>query len=464
MASAIDPQVRSNHQALSPVWEQFLDHVADRPEWHEHGSFPEIDEIVTALQRLRYQPWPTLIDSARLEQAHQANSALCNLLKSLPLRLFAGDAERLQSFYGLPVEMQPLLRFALRRPKQLEMAIGRSDLVLTSAGFRCLEFNISANAGGWGASVLGRRLQHNPLYQEFIASVDAEIDFTDVVHRTLSHALSCGLQTFRSPEINIALQMSLAVKTPPAAGRDSVEIYQELVQSLGLRGRAHRCVAEEPEARGGNLYVGGDRIHVLLEVGRGLTTPASYRCWMHDSVLLLNGPLTLLLTDKRTLALASELAAEDFFTGQERELVDSWVPWTRRLTTETVAGVAPSGVTPEQVIAQRQDLVLKAASGTGGSDIVMGCACTAAEWENQVAHAFAAGDWVAQRRVESLSYAYLDASGAVVPHDVVWGLLVVGDRYGGDILRLAPRRQSSQVISGSLGAQVGPLWQVKAAS
>ncbi len=452
-----DSELHANHSALSPLWGQLLDFAVANPEFRDLRSFDGIAELEADL-RYGVQPWPTFVDQRQLEAIAQVNTDLCRLIRELPFRLFGDDLEALLSFYGLGQEMLPVVRFARKRPQYLEHIVGRSDFLHTPAGFRCLEFNLSANLGGYQNTQLVRVLKA-PLLKRFLAEAGAEVRAFDVVRRLLTHCIGCVLRHFRSPEINIALQVEMHNDTSAFYRPIFTETLQEVLAELGgVSGSIQVVTPEQLEARGGLLYYDDTRIHLVLENNPGPSTAATYRCWMNDSVLLVDGPLTPILSDKRNIALLSELAESALFSDQERALVANSIPWTRRLSTIEAAGHPAPRIDAGELLDRQHELVIKRATGSGGTEVFLGSTQSAAQWAQQVELALSQGDWIVQERLTSVPYLYQDAECGTAPHEVIWGFMAFGDRYGGDTLRMAPIDQQG-VVNASRGARLGILWE-----
>lgn len=106
--------------------------------------------------------------------------------------------------------------------------------------------------------------------------------------------------------------------------------------------------------------------------------------------------------------------------------------------------------------------MIKKARAGRGSAVHLGAATPEALWREQVDRALAEGDWIVQERVEPLPAIHQKGERGSGPHDVLWGLFVLGDRYGGGFLSLAPSeaRGEGGVINVMRGATVGVIFEV----
>ena len=82
--------------------------------------------------------------------------------------------------------------------------------------------------------------------------------------------------------------------------------------------------------------------------------------------------------------------------------------------------------------------MLKKGSGYGGSGVVLGRFASLERCREALAAALLEGNWVMHETLESLPYLYQSGAYGCSIHDVIWGLFVFGERYGGVVLRMQP--------------------------
>ena len=73
--------------------------------------------------------------------------------------------------------------------------------------------------------------------------------------------------------------------------------------------------------RQGRLYAGEERVHAVVEAHDGGTAAPAARCFKAGSLNLDNAAVRTVLTDKRNLALLSELAGSGRFTPEESRIL-----------------------------------------------------------------------------------------------------------------------------------------------
>jgi hypothetical protein len=222
-------------------------------------------------------------------------------------------------------------------------------------------------------------------------------------------------------------------------------------------GRALVCGIGDFREEGGSLFVGEHRVHLVMEHhdGRGkLRLPLKH--FKAGRVNLVGGgPMGRLLPDKANLALISENALSDEFTGEERAFIERHVPWTRRVipmrTTFRGRGIR----LPDDLVDRRAELVLKKAGAFGGTAVFVGRFRTDAEWRGDLARAAWEEDWIVQEYLEPIPYCFQAGERGAVRHDMVWGLFAFGDHFGGALLRMMPHAGTDGVVNSAQGAQVG---------
>jgi len=174
---------------------------------------------------------------------------------------------------------------------------------------------------------------------------------------------------------------------------------------------------------------------------------------------LFNGPISIVLSDKRNLALLSQSQRSSLFSAEEQEVIRNHIPWTRLVAAERVEFHGEEVFLPDLLAAERNRLVLKEGRSFGGKGVHLGRATSAARWEEVARTALESGGWVVQERLESLPYLYQCGESGCAPHDVIWGPFVFGDTYGGVILRMQPQAAGG-AVNLSLAATEGIVLEV----
>ncbi|HEX6200459.1 MAG TPA: hypothetical protein VF150_09360 [Thermoanaerobaculia bacterium] len=450
---------------LSEAASRFLDFVAREPAAARRESYRVLDEE-NPLPDRRVQSWPTLVDREFLGEAARVNLGLAALVRSAPARLLGGDPGRIAGFYGMDPGRAALVGGLVRQEGRIDAVIGRGDYLLDATGLRCVEFNMSGRLGGWRVGLWRKLYEKVPVLRRFFEEEGIEHRITSPARTLLRHLLSVHRSKHGDTD---GFQVMLAVRFRApweAAGRRYFEAELDGVmeeEAPGTVGRLAICSYSELDHRGDGLYHDGHKVDAVIDQGDDVDR-AVFLCWMAGQVAIYNPVIDDVLSDKRTLALLSESADEgSILDEEERRLVRGHVPWTRLVRPGATTFRGEEADLAELLRRERGDLVLKAGRGYGGEQVILGSATTQEEWEQGVAAALAAGDWVAQERVEAPPLLYQDGEEGHAEHDVVWGLFAWGaPDFAGGYLRMLPRRPGGgmRVVNAKRGASEGLIFEV----
>jgi hypothetical protein len=460
----VPAEIRRLHRSLSPHAEQLLDLAGADPERCRPEDFSDygLPAFVTALFPYPVQVWPTLVGGAKLAEMRRATLAVPRLLRLLPERVFDNDALRIARFFDNDPEF---IRYVLQPPTGLEAVLGRGDFFDTPDGFKCLEFNCSPQIGGWHFRVYVERLFGKPWLRDLLGRAGAPARYTDpleeLFHHLADQAAHSAVGDGREFNVAFLLQSPAAV----AVSRELIEYLQHAYREFRRRnpplaGELLSFSYDRLRFEARQTTGDGRRLHALIEYHEPGTHPVVLDSFKARKINLYNGPVALMLTDKRGLALLSQHQESGRFSAAERAAIRAYIPWTRitRPGATDYHGERVSLV--DFALAHRESLVVKHAMGISGDSVHVGQLTPRAQWESVMRTAFADGRWILQERQESLPYWYPDAESEVRPHDVVWGLYAFGDRYGGGFLRMQPCGRSG-VINSSRGACQGIFLEIE---
>jgi hypothetical protein len=457
-------ELRATHSALSATDLKFRELSRQDPSLLQRSTFRALDED----PRLYYrqQPWPTFLGPAKLEELKRVSLAVTSLLRKVPERIFQNDAEKICAFYHLPSVAAAAI--VLSAPNCIEESMARGDLIETADGFKCIELNFTPNVGGWETSLLAEHFQAIPEIARFVEREGLRLSHTSTLRVLMTQILqqATRLRLPENGELNIACIFDpdrLKVRGLP----ETIEAFQQEFDQcsrglhLALRGKVVACPYGELLAAQGKLFHGKMPIHVLLELGEEPMPVAVYRSFKAGKLLLYNGPISGVLSDKRNLALLSDTAeaAPGTFTPDERETIARHIPWSRLVTPQKVKFRGEEVFLPDLLATARERMVLKQGSNYGGKGVFLGEVTIAVRWEELSRTALEKGDWIVQEKLESLPYLYQCGDAGCAPHDVIWGPFVVGSFYGGVILRMQPKAAGG-AVNLSLAATEGVVLEV----
>lgn len=452
---AFDPATRRLHRRLSAAAERFLDYVERHPEAAERSRYQVLDSDRRGVGR-QLQAWPLFLDRQADDRCAEAMVGLARLIRAVPHRVFDGRLDRLAAWYGLdPSDARPLARL-LADPEHLGRIVARGDFIDTEEGLACLEVNVAANLGGWTTGLWERLYLQAPPIRAFVRGEGLELVGVDPLETFFTHLVEVAAATGSDGEVNIAVAVPPGERGSEALSAYGAERYRSFLRTRdGLEGELHLCGYDDLDVVGDRrVELSGRRIHVLVECYAGLVPPRIFTPWMLGGLVVLNGPVSRLLNDRRTLALLSEHAESDLLTAPERDVVRRHLPWTRVVADGAVDFRGRRSRLPDLLVEERSAMVLKRTGSMAGAGIVVGATADPARWRSVVDEALAAGDWIVQERVASLPYHFQTGDAGCAPHDVIWGLFAFGDRYGGGYLRLMPQGGSG-VVNAAQGADHG---------
>ncbi|MDX1999257.1 MAG: hypothetical protein SF066_16185 [Thermoanaerobaculia bacterium] len=458
-AIEIGADVRASHRALGPLNEEFLDYVAAEPACRRRANF-------AVLEHAAFYPlasWPVFLGLEQRDEMARASIAVTRLLKTVPGRIFRGDMERLAAFYQLA--NPTLAGLILEEPNGIEAAIARVDLVLGSAGLKVLEVNLGA-PGGLQVAAAEDTVRAIPELRRFFDQVVGHRPCwtTNSLAELLDHVLEDVLAHVTPSAGDLNVGFVADVEFPPEIQRAVVD-YVNSVYGPVLRRRAPGRTGEvvvgsflDLVSRADGVYFGAAPLAGIIEL---VATQwlASFHHWKSRQVALYNGPVAILLDDKRNLGFLSEFARSPLFTAEERAVVERWVPWTRAVKTGYTSWRGERVNLPELLGRERENLVLKPAQSSQGNGVLIGAGTPPASWETAVREALARSDWVVQEFHESLPYLCQYGEEGVAVHDFIWGIFVFGSRYGGGFLRMMPRGRNLP-INAAKGAQEGIVFEL----
>ncbi len=450
---------------LSRVNQVFLEYAERNAECRIRSSFDSIFRD-NPLKVMSPQPWPFFIEPDVVPEMERVSLGIDRLVKSVPERFFRNDPARLAAFYRTAAP--ELVELIISEPNGVAQAISRGDYIESIDGFQCLELNSGGFVGGWQLQALETLYLDCPVIARFLSEQGLRAGHCNTIRLMFRHIQNETLRRGLWKEGPLNLAMLIHPHRPIQVSIHSAERYNREYQAAlteirpDLQGRVFLCgYADLKEDRGG-LTCEGERVHAILEQHDGQFDPRGFRHFKAKNVNFFSGPITLLLSDKRNLALLSENAESQDFTITERDLLQRHLPWTRLvLDTETIWRGQRYRL-PSLLATHRERLVLKKASSLAGRDVHLGKSVSPERWAELVRQALAEPEWIVQELVEPRPSFFLDPDGSVVCHDLIWGLFTFGDTFGGAFLRLQPSERGG-LVNTAVGAEVGLLLEIEPA-
>jgi hypothetical protein len=462
------------HARWSEVNRQFLEFVATNPECLDRGSYTVVSQAPGLQTYSSVQPWPLFFEPPRLRELAEMAVGIDGLIKAAVGRFLQNDVQTIMEYYHVVPSMdgspptsgvitEESISMMVEKPDGVGSAFSRGDYLETQEGLKLMEFNSSGFLGGLATpDYLCERYLESAPTTRFLRQVNRRARPMGIRRAMLRHVVedSARLGAWTGGDFNVALV--IYPNLPAIIARfDAEEYTRELHAALAEAGHAPRgrvmlCSMEEMSAASEGVTLAGEPVHAVIEQqgGRGSVMPV-FQAFKARRVNLFSGPIKRILSDKRNLALVSEQADSADFTAAERALIERHLAWTRRvLPSRTTFRGRPLRL-PADLPAGRDDFVLKKGWSNRGHGVVVGRARTPDEWEQAIARAVREGDWVVQERLDPVPYCFHNARAGAVWHEVVWGLFVFGEYFGGVHLTMLPTGHGSGVVNPNQGAELG---------
>ncbi|MFE4975088.1 hypothetical protein ACFRAR_23665 [Kitasatospora sp. NPDC056651] len=378
-----------------------------------------------------YQPVlpaaPMAIPRASYAEVFRVSVALVELLRRTALETGRTNADRLAA-YGMPAEEDRLWIDDAFVEERYADSVVRPDLVIGPDGPQFLEFNVSGALGGV-VETQSRLAVWNGLH----ADRDGRVPYRS------PNPLAVRAEMFRSLAADLALAPRVAVvgsSRVPGVEPRYFEMETDYYNSHGLTARffepeeLHRAWDCAPHLRH-SIGLRNFTIPDWLEAG---IDTAPVQDALDNGCVLVGTQTSTFLHSKLTMGLLSE--GRPWMTEGERRLVERYLPWTRVLSERKTEREGRQVDLLPFVLANREQLVLKAALGDCGKQVVLGRETDQAAWESAVGEALASGPSIVQQFVRPQGCKVsLITDGSDEPQDVdvapVLGPLVFGGRPAG---------------------------------
>ncbi len=485
----IKTSIIKTHENLSKCSVRFLDFAQQNPNSLKANNYNLLD-LNDPLFRL--QPWPTFINRQTKNEIKEASLKVLNLLRSLPARIFSNDYEKICQYYGLSVDLAKYLLYGIT-DVHLDNLLARGDFMINESGIKCLEYNVNTNLGGMNLPLWESLYLATPVISEFLNKYKVKI-YNKNLYSFLFEQLINAARTFYTDceEVNIAIVMPKRADDPyrPSQERYLNSVYREVLHSQfdKLKGQVFICDFSHIKVVGEDVLCESKKLHYLVEWCWGFVPIEILDLFKERKILISNGAIAWLLSTKLNLALLSENKDSDLFSPEEKEIIEKYIPWTRRVVPGNITYKGEKIQLKEFLLSNREKLVLKPLVGGGGKDIYIGCHKSEEEWKDLVESAMKGNDWkhlhinsnlteekwfefaekayneikswVVQEYIESPRYLYQLGENGCAEHHAVWGFFMFGNTYAGGWVRVMPADNDSGVINCHQGARVSVLFEV----
>jgi len=462
----ITREMQETLQQLSKVNLDFIEFVRENPEALKRSNFRTLD---SSSYSYKLQSWPTFINPQTKALFLDLGVKLCDLIKSIPARLFENDPQKIAAYYELPVNAVKLQLGGIT-PDHLTHMVGRADFTFSPGELKCLEFNITPNSSGWQLPEWESLYLKVPIIDRFLKEHQVKINNENYLGLFLDHTirfadhLSASDGNSRHPELNVALVMGLVNEKHYDQNpmlKNLRELYQEKLSNKALTGNVFMCDYSHLQCIDNIVYLKGKRIHALIELFHGLVTPGVMKAYTAGSIRLINGPITGLLLNKLNLTLLSEHEESDVFSSEEKETIKKYIPWTRKILPGENTFKGEKIIMENFLIANKGQLVIKPSIGLGGQRVYIGQDTFRQQWEELVNTALHQKNFLVQELVETPRGLYQLGEDGCAHYDTVWGVWILGPRYGASFVRALPGGKARKVVNGAQGAEISAVFEVE---
>jgi hypothetical protein len=463
--------VHARWAELNADWLAFVER---NPECLKRSTFASIYDDAPWLKKWTMQPWPLFIEDGQRREMEAMALGIDRLMKGAVERLLLdGDTAELVEYFAadsapgealLPPPTAEYLDMVLSDPDGIFSAPSRGDYIDGGDGLKLLEYNAGSFLGGIQLDFMAELNLACPPVARFLRETGRRAEPPGGLRALFRHMVedTADAGVWKDGPFNLAWMVH--PNPAPEVALHPFELYdreyQKALKDAGMEtgGRLLFCGPEQFGQEKGRMTVAGHPVHALMEYHQGTgDMRLPFRCFKMGTLNLFSGPVSWLMGDKRNVARVSEQAGSDEFTEEERELIRRHIPWTRRVLPGATTFQGRPFRLPDDLPAHRARMVLKKGSSVGGRHVQVGPFSTDAQWTAALARALREKDWVVQEFVQTPPYFFQTGEEGAAPHNLVWGLFVFGEHYGGAFLRMQPARGGTGVVNALQGAEVGGL-------
>lgn len=441
-------KVNSSDSHIGIVQSKFVEFVKNYRIQVKNSNFGYSENIPPIFGDGKLQSFPTFINEERNEEFKQLSTSVRKIIDKIPDLVFNSDFKKIFDYYdmheyGASFEKLEML-FHLVRTNHSCM-LTRGDFILTDEGLKCIEFNFGTNLGGWENKIAEDLYLNNDLITQFLEENQLTLLPQDTLVKKFTHIIESTIKNVKNlgNEINTVLLHN--------APREKIEHYREVYKQCisnykGLRGELYFSTVEEVYVEEDKVYLNRKRIASFIDFGHFFKMEV-YECFKRKTVLILNGPITRIVSNKINFALLHDEKYNGVFSNSELEVIKKHVPYTFRIEPENYEKL-------NDVILNKHEWVLKPGQGSGGNGVFIGSEVSQDKWRDLIENSKKERMSILQKFCKPQAFNYLDIENNIVPHHLIFGFFVFGNEYADGFIRLNPLNKSL-VINVSLGAQKG---------
>ncbi len=414
------------------------------------------EDILNINNAIPIFPRPGLIDANTIEQIGRDSEQILKIITSLPKRIFNGDLLKFCSYLGFTDTHYELISQTFDDNLGL---MSRGDLFFDGSGeYKFLEFNVDSSVGGLEIASVNKVMEDIHFYREWLNNNNFHYDdpLLNFVNMIKKVTFNKGM---KPQECAIAV---IDWHTYIDGYMWSLNLIKQYLEDAGFK--VILCNQKEVLFRNGYLYYENEKIDLVYRVflsDDALDNPKELdpilTAYRQKNLILINGVHTEIYSNKAIFALLSDPKYEEYYTKEEKILIDKCIPLTRVLQNENTF-ISNQKVNLIEHISQNKDsYVIKPGMGYGGESILLGWNLSDEEWNRSISNILNSNiKYVVQERINPVieEMPLLYENNLIFEKVVMnWGVYVFDDKYSGAMIR-GLSNDNHGVINAAQGASM----------
>ena len=182
---------------------------------------------------------------------------------------FDFDIKKISDYYEIPGNLAKQQLEGVTN-EHLRNLVARGDFILSASGLKCLEYNVTANLGGWYVPIWENLYLMNPIIAKFLEKYSVKIRNKNLIQHLLEHIIettSPGM-TANDSELNIVLVTNFFAQYTNSMGRYLDNLYKQVLlkQDPPLKGGIFICDYHHLDKIDDYIYYRDKKIHALIKL------------------------------------------------------------------------------------------------------------------------------------------------------------------------------------------------------
>lgn len=296
----ISEEILANHSKLSLTSAKFIEFAVHNTEALSKQMVP-VALFPYADYKYNYHNWPTFMGGMAMDDFKQASIALPNLIKKVLQVAFDNDPQKILDFYKPEQVDLNLMRLFLNEPNGLSANLCRTDYILTSKGFKCLELNMSNQLGGWEDIFFQDWIKEQAFFRDFRKAMGSRFERRDPLTYMLAHSIRNTMEQglFNDDCFNLGVIMPMKRMHRTFKPIFEAQFRQAcLIAGLEKGATVQICTFDDLEEKRCRIYAAGKRLHALFFYTNDRYSEKLFRAFKAGGIAFYNGPLKIFSTTK----------------------------------------------------------------------------------------------------------------------------------------------------------------------